>query len=145
MAERVQSDAEKSIENRQTISARGAFLRASNYYRTAEYAAVPTHPKFHELWERSRSCFHKACPLFEPPIQILEVPFEGKKLPAYFWSPDNSGKKRPTMFSVGGNDSSGEEVWYWSAQAAINRGYNFFTFEFPGHRGTVHLYPDCVK
>ncbi|MFC1951698.1 alpha/beta hydrolase family protein [Chloroflexota bacterium] len=145
LAERVQHDAERSLENKQTISARGAFLRSSNYYRAAEYAAVPTHPKFHELWEHSRDCFHKACPLFEPPVQILEVPFEGKNLPAYYWSPDNSGEKRPTMFSIGGNDSSGEEVWYWSAQAAIDRGYNFFTFEFPGHRGTVHLYPNCVK
>ncbi len=26
-----------------------AFLRASNYYRTAEYATPPSHPRFHEL------------------------------------------------------------------------------------------------
>ena len=145
LGSRVQKRAEESLEKGYKISARDAYLRASNYYRAAEYAAVPTHPKFHDLWESSRDCFHKASPLFVPAIQILEVPFDGKKLPAYFWSPNDSGEKRPTMFSVGGNDSSGEEVWFWSAQAAIDRGYNFFTFEFPGHRGTVHLYPDCVK
>ncbi len=142
---RLEADAEQSLKEGREISARDAYLRASNYYRTAEYGALPTHPKFHALWEKSRDCFHKACPLFSPAIQILEVPFEGKKLPAYFWPPDDTGKFRPTLFSVGGNDSSGEEVWYWSAKAAIDRGYNFFTFEFPGHRGTVHLYPDCVK
>lgn len=142
---RVEKEAQDSLKRGHKISARDAYLRASNYYRASEYAAVPYHPKFHDLWKRSRDCFHKACPLFEPAIQIIEVPFEGKQLPAYFWAPDDSGKKRPTMFSVGGNDSSGEEVWYWSAQAAVDRGYNFFTFEFPGHRGTVHLYPDCVK
>ncbi|MCG8353596.1 MAG: alpha/beta fold hydrolase [Chloroflexales bacterium] len=145
LGRRVETEAETSLKGGHIISARDAYLRASNYYRAAEYAALPTHPKFHDLWKRSRDCFHKACPLFEPAIQILDVPFEGKRLPAYFWSPDDSGEKRPTMFSVGGNDSSGEEVWYWSAQAAVDRGYNFFTFEFPGHRGTVHLYPDCVK
>ena len=142
---RVENEAEDSLERGHRKSARSAYLRASNYYRASEYAAVPTHPKFHALWKRSRDCFQKACPLFEPGIQIVGVPFEGKTLPAYFWAPDDSGKARPTMFSVGGNDSSGEEVWYWSAQAAVDRGYNFFTFEFPGHRGTVHLYPDCVK
>lgn len=142
---RVKQEAERSLERGHKISARDAFLRASNYYRTSEYAALSNHPKFHSLWRRSRTCFHKACQLFDTPIQILEVPFEGKRLPAYFWAPDDSGKRRPTMFSVGGNDSSGEEVWYWSGQAAVARGYNFFTFEFPGHRGTVQLYPDCVK
>lgn len=142
---RVERDAADSLQRGHIVSARGAYLRASNYYRAAEYAALPNHPKFHDLWVRSRDCFHKACPLFTPAIQIVDVPFEGKKLPAYFWAPDDSGEKRPTMFAVGGNDSSGEEVWYWSAMAAIERGYNFFTFEFPGHRGAVHLYPDCVK
>lgn len=145
LGRRLEEDANTAFKAGALISARDAYLRASNYYRTAEYGAVPTHPKFHHLWARSRECFHRACPLFDPPMKILEVPFEGKKLPAYFWSPDASGAPRPTLFSVGGNDSSGEEVWFWSAQAAIERGYNFFTFEFPGHRGTVHLYPDCVK
>ena len=27
----------------------------------------------------------------------------------------------------------------------MRRGYNYFTFEYPGHRGAVHLSPDCVK
>ena len=142
---RVEQEGDLSLKRGHNISARSAYLRASNYYRAAEYAAVPTHPKFHDLWRRSRESFHKACPLFKPAIQIMKVSFEGKDLPAYFWAPDSSDKKRPTMFSVGGNDSSGEKVWHWNAKAAIERGYNFFTFEFPGHRGTVHLFPDCVK
>ena len=145
LAKRLEKDANKALTAGKQISARDSFLRASNYFRTAEYGALPTHPKFHKLWAKSRDCFHNACHLFDPPIQILTVPFEGKDLPAYFWSPDDTGAARPTMFSIGGNDSSGEEVWFWSAQAAVERGYNFFTFEFPGHRGTVHLYPDCVK
>lgn len=142
---RLERQAEDSLKGGHLISARDAYLHASNYYRAGEYAAVPEHPKFHDLWERSRHCFHKACPLFEPAIQVIEVPFEGKRLPGYFWPPDDSDEPRPTMFAVGGNDSSGEEAWYWNGPAAVERGYNFFTFEFPGHRGTVHLYPDCVK
>ncbi len=97
------------------------------------------------LWEKSRSVFQKACALFNPPVEIIYVPFDGKMLPGYFWRPDNSGKKRPTLFSVGGNDSSGEEVFFANGPAAVRRGYNYFTFEFPGHRGAVHLYRDCIK
>lgn len=145
LASRVEKQAEEALEKGHTISARESFLRATNYYRTAEYGCPPSHLRFHELWEKSRKCFHKACPLYNPPIQIIEVPFEGRKLPGYYWRPDHSDTKRPTLIAVGGNDSSGEEVVFITGPAAVRRGYNFFTFEFPGHRGTVHLYPDCVK
>ena len=76
LAERVEKQAEEALEKGHTVSARESFLRATNYYRTAEYGCVPSHPRFHELWEKSRKCFHSACPLFDPPIQIIEVPFE---------------------------------------------------------------------
>lgn len=145
LAGRVESQADNSLKEGNKISAREAYLRACNYYRTAEYGTPPRDKRFHKLWEKSRECFHKACKLFEPEIQVIEVPFEGKKLPGYYWRPKNDNKKRPTLFAVGGNDSSGEEVIILSGPAAVRRGYNFFTFEFPGHRGTVHLYPDCVK
>jgi len=145
IAERLEKQADTSLMQGNKISARDAYLRACNYYRTAEYGTSPNDDMFEIAWQKSRECFHKACPLFEPAIQIIEVPFEGKMLPGYFWRPDTTDTKRPTLFSVGGNDSSGEEVFFFDGPAAIERGYNFFTFEFPGHRGTVHLYPECVK
>jgi esterase/lipase len=145
LAQRLEKQADESLVKGNKISARDAYLRACNYYRTAEYGASPNDTMFKTAWEKSRACFHKACPLFTPAIQIIEVPFEDQMLPGYFWTPDNTEVKRPTLFSVGGNDSSGEEVFFFDGKAAIERGYNFFTFEFPGHRGTVHLYPDCVK
>jgi len=145
LAERVEKIGEEALEKGHTISAREAFWRATNYYRAAEYGCPPSHPRFFELWEKSVRSFHKACPLYNPPIQIIEVPFEGKNLPGYYWRPDTTDASRPTLIAVGGNDSSGEEVFFIAGPAAVKRGYNFFTFEFPGHRGTVHLYPDCVK
>lgn len=145
LADRVLSQGLKSLEKGHIISARESFLRACNYYRTAEYGCAPQHPRFHELWQKSVDAFQKACPLFTPPIQIVQIPFEGKILPGYFWRPANDGKKRPTMMAVGGNDSSGEEIFILAGFGSFRRGYNFFTFEYPGHRGTVHLYPDCVK
>ena len=145
LAEKVEKAGDESLSGGHTISARESFLRASNYFRAAEYGTPPSHPRFHELWEKSRECFHKACPLYNPPIQIIEVSFEGKNLPGYYWRPDDADVKRPTVIVAGGNDSSGEEVVFAGGPATVRRGYNFFTFEFPGHRGAVHLYPDCVK
>lgn len=145
LAQRVEAQGERSLAGGHRVSARESFLRASTYYRAAEYLCVPDHPRFDELWRKSQSCFHKACPLFAPPIQIVRVPFEGKYLPGYFWRPTDDDVKRPTFISLGGNDDSGEEGFFWNGPAAVRRGYNYFTFEMPGHRGTVHLFPDLIK
>ena len=145
LAERVEALGDESLRDQHIISAREAFLRASNYWRTAEYACTPSHHRFHETWRRSVDAFRKACSLFNPEIRILEVPYEGKMLPGYFMRPDDSDLTRPTMFAVGGNDSSAEEILIAVGFSAVRRGYNFFTFDYPGHRGAVHLYSDCVK
>jgi pimeloyl-ACP methyl ester carboxylesterase len=115
------------------------------YYRAAEYLCSPKDKRAFPLWDASRKSFHKACLLFNPPIQVVEIPFEGGIMPGYFWRPALDDKKRPTLVSVGGNDDSGEETFLWNGPAAVRRGYNYFTFEFPGHRGCVHLNPRMVK
>lgn len=145
LAARVEALAQASLAERHKVSARESFLRASNYYRTAEYGAPPYHSRFDELWKKSVKCFHEVCKLFDPPIELINVEFEGKRLPGYFWRPDQTNKKRPTLIVAGGNDSSLEELIYWVGMAANRRGYNFFAFEHPGHRGAIHLYPDCIK
>ncbi|BBB49030.1 alpha/beta hydrolase family protein [Pelolinea submarina] len=145
LGDRILSHAQEALDAGHSVSAREAFLRASNYYRTAEYGCPPQHPRFHELWSKSVAAFQAACPLFDPPIQILNIPFDKWNLPGYFWQPKNDGRKRPTFISLGGNDSSGEEIFITTGFGAVRRGYNYFTFEYPGHRGAVHLDNNCVK
>jgi len=145
LAERVETLGDESLRGGHPVSAREAYLRACNYWRTAEYACVPSHARFEETWGRSVAAFRKASALFTPVIEMVEVRFEGKMLPGYFMRPDDTETTRPTMFAVGGSDSSIEVVATGMGFPAIRRGYNFFTFDFPGHRGAVHRYPDCVK
>lgn len=142
----LEEQADRAIERGHLVSAREAYMRAWYYYSAAEYGCGgAAHPQFHTFWKKSVDCFQKAGSLFPSPIRPVEVPFENKKLPGYFWAPDNSGKKRPTLFAAGGNESSIEQILMSCGPAAINRGYNFFIFDYPGHRGAVHLYPELVK
>ncbi|MGD9202756.1 MAG: alpha/beta fold hydrolase [Chitinispirillia bacterium] len=136
---------DKSLNMGHKVSAREAYLRASNYYRAVEGGALPSDERFHEAWSKNVQAFKKAAELFNPAVRCVEIPFEGKMLPGYFWSPDESGEPRPTLFISGGNDSWIEELFNFLAPGAHRRGYNFFTFDYPGHRGAVHLYPDCIK
>ncbi len=145
LAARVDRQGDEALDQGELISARESFQRACNYYRAAQYGCVPSHPRYHELLDRSMASFHKALPLFEPPIQKIEVPFEGSNLPGYFWRPDDSDVSRPTLFVAGGNDDTIEEDFFIIGPAAVKRGYNFFTFSYPGHRNAVHTDPRQVK
>ena len=50
------------------------------------------------------------------------------------------------MIAAGGNDSSGEEIFIVTGFGAVpHHGYNYFTFEYPGHRGALHLNPGAIK
>jgi pimeloyl-ACP methyl ester carboxylesterase len=145
LAERVEKLGDVSMKGGHLISARDCYLRASNYYRTAEYGCSPSKAVWNPLWQKSVDTFQKAAALFDPPVEYIEIPFEGFKLPGYFMRPAKDDVKRPTLLIVGGNDSSGEEMVFDCGFAAIRRGYNFLTVEYPGHRGAVHLDPNCVK
>lgn len=145
LAKRVENIASEALQRGHRVSAREAYLRASNYYRTAEYCTSPFHPQFDPLWKKSVETFQKAAALLDPPIEMLHVNYQGKNLPAYFWRPDRSSNPRPTLIAAGGADSSLEELAYWVGFAAVRRGYNFFAFDHPGHRGAMHIDPSLIK
>jgi pimeloyl-ACP methyl ester carboxylesterase len=144
VAEMVERHGDESLGRGHTTSAKYSYLRASNYYRTAEYGAPPSHPLFQTLWEKSVRCFREAARLLRHPVTDVEVPVDGFRLPGYYWRADPV-EPRPTLILVGGNDGTIEENFLAFGFAAHERGYNFFTFDHPGHRGALHLYPDCVK
>ncbi|TVR89896.1 MAG: alpha/beta fold hydrolase [Trueperaceae bacterium] len=145
IAERTEGFARHALEVGDTVSARGAFQRSSNYYRAAEYGCVPSHPRFRELWQRGVAAFREAARLYEPPIHTVEVMFEGAALPGYFWRPADDATARPTLFVAGGNDDTIEEDVFIIGHAAVQRGYNVFTFSYPGHRNAVHTDPAQVR
>lgn len=142
LGDRLVKDADAALQGRHKISARECYLRASNMYRNGEYGTCPSSPMHRQLWDKSVRSFQEAANLFEFPIQQIEVDYENMRLPGYFLRPDNSDEMRPTLIFCGGNDSSLEELIMFAGFAAVRRGYNFFAFDHPGHRGAVHLYQE---
>ena len=61
-ARRVHSYADESLAGEHRVSAGEAYLRASNYYRAAEFYlhGDPSDPRIKELSDKSVSCFDKA-------------------------------------------------------------------------------------
>jgi pimeloyl-ACP methyl ester carboxylesterase len=138
-AGRLYERAVKSRDAGHRVSARNAFLRASNYYRTAYIFmfALPVDPRVIGAYEKQTDAFRKAAELFEPPIEILKIPYENTTLPGYFIKPDASGAPRKTLLCTGGYDGTCEELFFIIAGGALERGYNVLVFDGPGQGGAL--------
>src|SRR4051794_31180786 len=92
-ADRVYAAAEASCAAGHEVSAREAYLRASNYYRTSFifFMAAPVDPRLVGAFDRQTESFRKAAALFSPAVEPIEIPFESTTLPGYFCKVDDSG------------------------------------------------------
>jgi pimeloyl-ACP methyl ester carboxylesterase len=148
-ADRISGIADTCLANGDNVSAREAYLRASNYYRTAEFFlhGDPADPRILETGGKSRECFIKAGKLFSPPFEVVEIPYEGTTLPGYFFRVDDSDTPRPTLILQTGYDGTAEESYFGGCAAANRRGYNCLVFEGPGQGAVIreqnlHFRPD---
>jgi pimeloyl-ACP methyl ester carboxylesterase len=134
LARRTLSRADASKADGHLVSAREGYLRASTYFRTAEFYLHGDHsdPRILSESKASQSAYNQAADLMGPTWERVEIPYEGTTLPGYFYKVDDTGTPRPTIVFHGGYDSSVEELFYFGAAAAIRRGYNCLTWDGPG-------------
>jgi dipeptidyl aminopeptidase/acylaminoacyl peptidase len=131
-ASRVEALAEYSLHQRHCLSAGQAFLRASNYYRAAEFFLAPDDPRRLATFEKSRTTFWKFLEVSGLCVERVRIPYEGTTLPGYLYRVNDFKLPRPTLLFVGGFDSTGEELYFFAVAPALARGYNVLTFEGPG-------------
>jgi pimeloyl-ACP methyl ester carboxylesterase len=138
-ARRVHALADEAKARGHRVGAREAYLRASNYYRTAEFFLHGnlSDPRILDTWGKSRTTFREALGLVDTPVEEILIPYEGTTLPGYFYRPDKSADRRPTLMVNGGYDSTGEELYLLVAAAAVQRNYNCLTFEGPGQGAVI--------
>lgn len=140
LADRIAKIGEKSLAAGHHVSAREAFFRASNYYRTAEFykrANPVDDADVARLSGRSTQTFIQAAQLLDTPFEIIEIPYEGTTLPGYLFLADNSGEAKPTIIYNNGFDSTQEESYFAIGAAALSRGYNVLAFDGPGQGAAI--------
>ncbi|MDQ1096687.1 MULTISPECIES: alpha/beta hydrolase family protein [Chryseobacterium] len=133
-ARRIERIANHCLEGKHTVSAGEAYLRAHNYYRTAEFFLDGTDPRRIESFGKSVYTFEKAMALYGNYFERVAIPYENTFLKGYFYGvlgydPD---KPLPTLVFIGGYDSTLQELYFCGAAPAIKRGYNCLIFELPG-------------
>lgn len=139
MAGHVESMAREFLRKGNRISAREAFFRSANYYRSAEIYLDPSDPRVVNTWRKGRDVFLEAASLSEGLLEYVDIPYEGDTLPGYFCRVDNSGKKRPLLLIQTGLDATAEDLYFILAVSAVKRGYNCLIFEGPGQGEVIRI------
>jgi pimeloyl-ACP methyl ester carboxylesterase len=139
LAARVAEQAERQLAAGHTISARESLLRASYFDRAALMSLSPIkeRERYAMIRERVRDRFLAAGALFNPPIEAVSIPYEGKTLRGYFIKADDSDAPRPTLVNAGGGESFAEDMMYVFGMGDAERGYNHLTVDMPGQGSTA--------
>jgi pimeloyl-ACP methyl ester carboxylesterase len=132
IAERVQARGEECLAGGHEVSAKAQFMRACGYYRGALVSMMPDDPRFVDIAGKARSMLIRAGQLMDPPLEYFEIPFEGTKMPGYFRRASNSGTPTKTLLMIGGGETFAEDLVFYVAREAFDRGYNFMTVDMPG-------------
>lgn len=121
---------DKALAEGHRLTAGTAYIRAALYYHWATFLFVHDQKQWRAAMEAMGECWNKAAPLVEPPMELLEIPFEGTMLPGYLRKPAAAGKP-PLVILVPGGDSTKEEL-YDFGDHILKRGVAVMAFDGPG-------------
>jgi pimeloyl-ACP methyl ester carboxylesterase len=133
--------AEKWDKEAHVVSAREAYLRACNYYRSASFYMDSPENRARSVaaWKKSRECFLSAISSL-PYVKTVRIPYESTTLPGYFITCPVSKKKHPLLIIQTGFDGTGEELFFNYTAGARDRGYDCLIFEGPGQGEPLRLH-----
>lgn len=134
IGESVEKRAKDSQKQGHSVSASEAFLRASNYYRTAMFFlyGFPVDDRLLLAYNRHVTCFSEGARYLVIPPEEVNIPFEGKELTGYFYKASLQNGRRPTLIANTGYDGTQQENFFAIATAALKRGYHVLCFDGPG-------------
>ena len=105
------------------------YYLAYEYYRIGRYP-VPSSPDKMKCYEGALRTFLKAAPTMDPPLERIEIPFEGKKVVGYLQVP--GGAIRPPVVMHWGGVDGWKEDRRINNDVLLKMGLACFTVDMPG-------------
>jgi dipeptidyl aminopeptidase/acylaminoacyl peptidase len=132
--DRVQAVARTAEQQRRRVTAAAAYLRACNYYEMGERFRTPKDKPALEAYREGVECFHRFARLTDRPrIEVVEVPYEGGSLPAYFVHAENTDRARqPCVVFFDGLDITKELQYLRGVPDLVRRGMACLIVDGPG-------------
>src|SRR5215831_7910770 len=108
VADRYDNEA-RSLEKTDPTKANADYIRAWRLYSFGRWP-IPASPGKQRAYEKAIELFLDHAKFFDPPLEIVHIPFEGKEIIGYMRLPKNASGPLPLVIAVNGLDSRKEDL-----------------------------------
>ncbi len=129
VADRYMNEA-KSLEKTDPAKANADYIRAWRLYSFGRWP-IPASPGKQRSYEKAIEAFRAHASFWDPPLEIVKIPFEGKEIIGYLRLPKNASGPVPLVLAVNGLDSRKEDLSE-SFSAILPFGIGFLAVDGPG-------------
>jgi pimeloyl-ACP methyl ester carboxylesterase len=120
----------KSLEKTDPTRANADYIRAWRLYSFGRWP-IPASPGKQRSYEKAIEAFLAHARFWDPPLEIVRIPFEGKEIIGYLRLPKNANGPVPLVLAVNGLDSRKEDLSE-SFSAILPFGIGFLAVDGPG-------------
>jgi esterase FrsA len=129
VADRYMNEA-KAVEKTDPQKANADYIRAWRLYSFGRWP-IPASPGKQRSYEKAIAAFLDHARFWDPPLEIVRIPFEGKEIIGYLRLPKNPNGPVPLVLAVNGLDSRKEDLTE-SFSAILPFGVGFLAVDGPG-------------
>jgi esterase FrsA len=122
----------KSLEKADPTKANADYIRAWRLYSFGRWP-IPASPGKQRSYEKALEAFLDHAKFFDPPLEVVRIPFEGKEIIGYLRLPKGTTAKNPVplVIAVNGLDSRKEDLTE-SFSAILPFGIGYLAVDGPG-------------
>jgi len=122
----------KSLEKEKSDppKANADYIRAWHLYSFGRWP-IPSSPGKQRSYEKAMEAFLDHARFYDPPLEVVHIPFEGKEITGYLRLPKNPKGHVPLVIAVNGLDSRKEDLTE-SFGAILPFGIGFLAIDGPG-------------
>jgi esterase FrsA len=120
----------KSLEKSDPTKANADYIRAWRIYSFGRWP-IPASPGKQRSYEKALEAFLDHAKFYDPPLEIVKIPFEGKEIIGYLRLPKNAKGPVPLVIAVNGLDSRKEDLTE-SFSAILPFGIGYLAVDGPG-------------
>jgi esterase FrsA len=120
----------KSLEKTDPAKANADYIRAWRLYSFGRWP-IPASPKKQESYQKAIQAFLAHAKFWDPPLEVVHIPFEGSPIIGYLRLPKDAKTPVPLVIAINGLDSRKEDLSE-SFSAILSYGIGFLAVDGPG-------------
>ena len=120
----------KSLEKSDPTKANADYIRAWRLYSFGRWP-IPASPGKQRSYEKAIESFLDHAKFYDPPLEVVHIPFEGKEITGYLRLPRNANGAVPLVIAVNGLDSRKEDLTE-SFGSILQFGIGYLAVDGPG-------------